>query len=448
MTTSHGAPQRAPLLHLADRVLNRPLLLHPDKALVISDVLAGRIGIEAPTMTPEASRFYGTRRKPDGAPGILVVDEGVAIITIEGSLVNRGAWVGASSGLTSYEGIAAQLTEAAARDDIKAVILDVDSPGGEAGGTPNLGAQVRALRDHKPVVAVVNDMAASAAYWIASQASEIVVSETGAVGSIGVIAMHVNRAGEMVQRGLSATIVKAGAHKADGHPFGPLSEDVRADWQSTIDTLYGLFCRAVGEGRGEKLTADAARATEARVLYGRAAIKAGLADKIGSFEATLAELKRRRPARANTTGKGTRMSVDTENTISAEAHASALTAARAEGKTEGEKAGASTERARIKAILTCEAAAERPTLARTMALDTDMTADAAGTILAAAAKETGGAPAAGAALAQREAAAPQIGGDGGQGSGVYVDAKGSANAAAEAQARQNRVVEKLNAQRK
>lgn len=429
--TTENAGRSAPLLHLADRVLNRPLLLHPEKALVIADVLAGRIGIEAPALTPEASRFYGTREKPDGRGGFLRVDGGVAMITIEGSLVNRGAWIGASSGLTSYEGISAQLTEATEREDVTSVILDLDSPGGEAGGTPNLGAQVRALRDKKPVMAVVNDMACSAAYWIASQASEIVVSETSAVGSIGVISLHVNRAGELAQKGLAPTLIMAGAHKADGHPFGPLPEDVKADWQATIDALYGLFCNAVAGGRGEKLTAAAARETEARVFYGRAAIKAGLADRVGSFEATLAALKRRRPARAATTsptGKGTRMSAENETTtITAEAHAAAVT--------EATKAGATAERARIKSILTCDAAADRPKLASQVALESDLSPDAAAAIIGAAAPENGTGIK---SLAERSKESPEPGADlGTSGAGA------SAATAEDAEARRKRVVAKV-----
>lgn len=377
---------RAPLLHIADLVLNRPLLLTPDKALVIADVLAGRIGIESPLMVPEASRFYGRRQaRPDGGDSYLRVDEGVAIITIDGSLVNRGAWIGASSGLTSYEGLSAQLAEVAQRDDVKALILDVNSPGGEAGGVHSLGVQLRALRETKCVVAVVNDTACSGAYWIAAQASEIVISETSSVGSIGVIVLHLNRAGELAQKGIAPTLVMSGDHKADGHSLGPLPEAVKAEWKSTIDAMRSMFAAEVAAGRGEKLTAAAALETEARIFYGRAAIKAGLADKVGTFEAALADLKRRRPLRAaatttQPTGKGTRMSAENENTITAEAHATAVT--------EATKAGATAERGRIKAIMTCEAAAERPALARQIALETDLAPEAAATILGATAVET------------------------------------------------------------
>ncbi|WP_052512863.1 S49 family peptidase [Paracoccus sanguinis] len=285
--------------HLAERVLNRPLLIHPDKALIIADALAGRIGLAdgavLDAMTPDASRFYGTRVSGDGGVALTPRTDGVAIITIAGSLVNRGAWVGANSGLVSYEGIAAQVAEAQADRSITSVILDIDSGGGEAGGITSLGQAIAALAATKRTVAVVNDTACSAAYWIASQANEIVVSETSAVGSIGVVSLHVDRSGEMAEMGWVPTLIHAGAHKVDGHPFGALPDDVRASWQASIDGLYATFCDAVGRGRGARLDAAGARATEARVLYGREAIAAGLADRLGTFAEVLADLKPRAP---------------------------------------------------------------------------------------------------------------------------------------------------------
>lgn len=273
-------------------MLNRPLVIHPAKAAIVADVLAGRIGIAAPdlgALSPEANRFAG-RARTAASPRVA---SGVAVISIVGSLVNRGAWVGAYSGLVSYEGISAQLREAAADPSVHSVVLDIDSGGGEAGGITAVVAQIKALAGKKRVVAVVNDTAASGGYWIASAADEIVVSETSMVGSIGVVVLHVNRAGEMQQRGLEPTFIFSGTHKIDGHPFGPLSDTVRADVQQAIGTLYGQFCAGVAAGRGKRLTAQAARATEARVFHGQAAIMAGLADRLGTFEGVLAELQAR-----------------------------------------------------------------------------------------------------------------------------------------------------------
>jgi len=118
------------LAQIASRVLNRPLLLHPDKADLILHVLQGRIGIEPiGTAGLDANRFIGAHRRENGSIGSMRVQDGVAILPIVGSLVNRGAWIGAHSGLVSYEGIAAQLREAEADADVRAIVLDIDSPG-------------------------------------------------------------------------------------------------------------------------------------------------------------------------------------------------------------------------------------------------------------------------------------------------------------------------------
>lgn len=296
------------LAHIADRVLNTPLLLLPSKAETILAVLAGRIGVDA----PEANRFEGdqppARDKdgnvkrnmwgdPIGEP--FKLSNGVGIITITGSLVNRGAWVGASSGLTSYEGIQFQLKRAAESADVKSILLDLHSPGGEAVGAFETAALVRQVAAQKPVTALVAGMAASAAYAIASGASEIVTTETGVSGSIGVVLLHADYSRKLANEGISPTLIFAGAHKVDGHPFGPLPDGVHADLQAEVDAFYEAFLKTVAAGRGASLTIDMARATEARTMIGQAAVDAGLADRIGTFESVLADLTR--GARRNST---------------------------------------------------------------------------------------------------------------------------------------------------
>jgi signal peptide peptidase SppA len=287
------------LVHLADRVLNRPLLITPDKAAVILSVLAGRLGV----LDVEASRFVGDDTARDETGTVLRDDDGyprqlpyrrtasgVGIVTVTGSLVNRGAWVGARSGLTSYEGVRHQIQSAAADPQVRSIILDLHSPGGEAVGAFETAAVVREAARSKPVTAVVNGMAASAAYAIASGAAEIVATESGVVGSIGVVLLHADYSRALEAEGIAPTLIFAGAHKVDGNPFEPLSAAVRSDLQAEVDAIYGQFLRTVASGRGGRLTADAARATEARTFIGADAVAAGLADRVGSFEDVLADL--------------------------------------------------------------------------------------------------------------------------------------------------------------
>lgn len=270
------------LVHLADRVLNRPLLIHPGKAEVILQVLASRIDVSPAALGPDASRFVGSYKYSDsGVP--YRVENGVGVLTIDGSLVNRGAWIGANSGLVSYEGIGAQLDAFMLDPKVDAVVLDLNSPGGEATGMFGLADKVRGYRGRKPIVASVNDVAASAAYGIAAQADRIVVSQSSIVGSIGVVLLHVDRSKELANKGQTATLIYAGDHKVDGHPFAPLSDSVKADIQREVDSIYGLFVGSVGDGR-PALGAKGARATQARVFMGADAVANGLADVQGSLD--------------------------------------------------------------------------------------------------------------------------------------------------------------------
>lgn len=401
------APKGPSLAHIADRLLNRPLLIHPMKAELILHVLEGRIPLGDATLaplSPDASRFSGEM----SASRTFRIEGGVAIISVVGSLVNRGAWIGAYSGTTSYEGLAKQVGDAAADPKVKAIILDLDSPGGEATGMFTLAAKVAEVAKVKPVVAVVNDMAASAAYGIASQATEIVVTPTSVVGSIGVVLTHLDRSGELQSKGIKPTLIYAGSHKVDGNPFGPLSDAVKADLQMEVAKFYDQFVGLVAQGRGDRLTEQGARATEARVFIGQDAIDRGLADRMASFDAVLASLQSSKPGGFVGPKSGGRRMADDTNTVTQEAHVAAVNTARAEGETAGRKAGSTEATARIAAILGSEAAKDKPKLAMSIALETDMSAEAAVKVLAAGSPEV---PAASAVqtIEQRAAGMPEAG---------------------------------------
>lgn len=348
------------LIHIADRVLNRPLLITRDKAQVILSVLAGRIGVNS----PEASRFEGDNLERDENGNVVTtvnawgnrvakrkpynVSNGVGIITITGSLVNRGAWVGANSGLTSYEGVGHQLKAAAADPDVQTVILDLHSPGGEATGAFEAAALVRELASQKKTIAVVNGMACSACYAIASGATEIVTTETGVSGSIGVVLLHADFSRQLDREGITPTLIHAGAHKVDGNPFEPLSSEIRDDLQAEVNSFYDAFLSAVAKGRGNRLPTAAARKTEARTFIGKAAVAAGIADRVGTFESVLAELSRAPGGRSTVQKRRTSMdtteqpALDANAGISKAEHDKAVKAAADAARAEGAKAA--TER--------------------------------------------------------------------------------------------------------
>jgi len=266
------------LPHLATRFYNTPLLIQRAKLDVILAVLGDRVGWPGPNAEVP---IPATRPVSASTPGI-------ALILVHGSLVRRGLGVDAASGLTSYADIARQLDLALADPTVQGILLDVDSPGGEAGGVFELGERVRAAHAVKPVWAIAADSAFSAAYAIACGASRLVVSRTGGVGSIGVIALHVDQSVRDAQDGYRFTAIFAGDRKNDFSPHAPLSDTAAVRLQAEVDRLYGLFVRHVATMRG--LSEDTVRATEAGLFFGPEAVQAGLADAEASLETTLLEL--------------------------------------------------------------------------------------------------------------------------------------------------------------
>ena len=282
---------------IAQRAFNTPLMVDPAKALAFLSGLGPRITgqeitfqgmeVEATDQTaaslPARASLFGNdlaqRHQRNGTQPFAVVD-GIAVIEIAGTLVHRGAWIGQSSGLTSYEGIAAQLQAALADPGVRGIALDIDSFGGEVAGAFDLADRIRAARLQKPVQAFVAEHALSAGYVLASQADHIILPRTGAVGSIGVVALHTDMSGALDQKGIAVTLIHAGAHKVDANPYQPLPEAVHDQMQRELEVVRFLFAETVAAGRGDRLTQVAALATEAAVFRGADAIAAGLADDL------------------------------------------------------------------------------------------------------------------------------------------------------------------------
>jgi signal peptide peptidase SppA len=267
------------LVHLASRVYGTPLLIARAKLDTLLAVLGPRIGLAPieltlPAIVPTAS---------ESAPTL----PGIAVIPIHGTLVRRTVGLEAESGLTSYTRIAADIDAALANPAVAGILLDIDSPGGEAGGVFELGARIRAANAVKPVWAHAGDSAFSAGYAIACAARRVTLARTGGVGSIGVIALHIDQSVRNAQNGLSVTALYAGAHKNDATPHAPLTPQATDALQSEIDRLYTLFVDHVAAMRS--LDAGAVRATEAALFFGEDAVAAELADGVASFDAVLAD---------------------------------------------------------------------------------------------------------------------------------------------------------------
>jgi signal peptide peptidase SppA len=344
---------------------------------------------------------------------------GVAVIPVHGTLINR---FGSSWGfITGYNFIRTQLNAAKADPDVELIVLDVNSYGGEAAGCFELSDDIYAARQEKPILAVIDSNCYSAAYAIGSAATKVVLTPSGGAGSIGVVAMHISFEKMLDEAGIEVTFIYSGAHKVDGNPYEKLPAEVKAHVQEGVDKSREKFVATVARNRG--LDALAVRDTEAQIYRADDALALGLIDAIQppsqAVAAFFSELSGSDQPEENDPMSDNANQPGAAQTAAAPANNDALVqTARSEGITEG----ANAERARTKAILTCEEAAGKSKLANELAFNTNLTPEQAKGILAAAATETAAAApaaAAPAASAFHEAMNgsqnPNVGGDGGEG---------------------------------
>lgn len=225
----------------------------------------------------------------------------VAVIPLKGVLRPQVSLLallfGMGSGLNRFRD---NLTQAAADDDIGAIIMDVDSPGGLTDQIPETAALIRGAREKKPVIAVANTLAASAAYWLASQADEVVVTPSGEVGSIGVYMEHADISASLEAQGIKPTLISAGKYKIEGNPYEALDDDALEFMQQGVDDMYDLFVSDVARGRDASVTEVRNGYGEGRVLTAKRAVSAKLADRIDTLDATISRVAGkpgRRPSR-------------------------------------------------------------------------------------------------------------------------------------------------------
>lgn len=289
--------------HIASRAFGRPLLLHPGRGLTwlsaFGRMLHDRQFAEARPPRAMAMDDDDRERGPVYASlpvGFVERDyrksfaqvRDVAVLQVDGVLVNSLGTVDPWCGMTGYDGLRTQLAAALGDPAIKAIALVCESPGGEVTGCFDLANQIREAREIKPIWAIVDGMACSAAYALACGAGRITCSSVGYTGSIGVIAGHADFSKALDEAGIKVTLIFAGAHKADGNEYAPLPDSVKADFQAEIDAIYDQFVPLVSAGRG--LDDKAVRATEARSYLAARALDLNLCDVVMSPTDALLEL--------------------------------------------------------------------------------------------------------------------------------------------------------------
>ncbi|WP_265023138.1 S49 family peptidase [Wolbachia endosymbiont (group B) of Ischnura elegans] len=204
--------------------------------------------------------------------------EKTAVIAIHGILTKKPGAFDDFLGMTSYEKIQEEIEEALSNKDIETILLDIDSPGGEVNGIFDLADFIYESRAKKRIIAIANDDAYSAAYAIASSAEKVFVSRTSGVGSIGVIASHIDQSGFDEKQGIKYTTVFAGSRKNDLNPHEPMTSESLESLQKEVDRLYEMFVQLIARNRG--LSIEKIRSTEAGLYFGKNAVDIGFADGI------------------------------------------------------------------------------------------------------------------------------------------------------------------------
>jgi signal peptide peptidase SppA len=250
----------------------RRLLDDPSESLAGFGRLRAIVELHAHQPEPKAAAPGGPRRGGN-----------VAVIPVLGLLTQRGDSID-SQRTTSVAAIADTIRSYATDQSVDAIVLEFDSPGGSTYGIAEAAAVIREARAIKPVVASANSIAGSGAYWLASQADEVIVTPSGLVGSIGVYVAHVDESKAADAAGKRVEYVSAGKYKLEGNPHGPLSDEARGYAQAVIDKIYGMFTQDVARGRGVGVDAVREGFGQGRMVLAKQAVEQGMANSVGTID--------------------------------------------------------------------------------------------------------------------------------------------------------------------
>ena len=269
------------------RLSRFPWAILPEKFAVIAELMRERAAghkVSDEEIVARLGSDYDAERptsRQDGA---------IAVIPVHGTIAHRADSFEASSGGTSTELIGKFLRQAVADESVKGILLDFASPGGSVEGVPEIAAQIAKAATVKPVVAHVNALAASAGYWLASQATEIVATPSGMVGSIGVFLLMIDESEALAKEGIKVNAISAGDYKLEGAFWEPLSDEARAHFQSQVDAVYRDFLGAVAKGRGVSVADVKKNYGQGRVFDAKEALSRGMIDRIGTMDETLGRM--------------------------------------------------------------------------------------------------------------------------------------------------------------
>lgn len=263
-------------------ILNSIWLIQPEKLHSMLEVLklrnAGQIVDGSEKYA--ADKFESKRQKS------------VGVIPLSGIITQKANMISRFSGGTSTELFKSEFVSFLNNDEIGAIVIDIDSPGGSTYGIKELSDTIYNSRGRKPIYAIANSLAASAAYWIASAADKLYVTPGGEVGSVGVYTIHTDFSAADEKEGIKTTIIRAGKHKVEANPHEPLTDDIRAEIQKRIDDIYGDFVSDLDRNRGKNTLASTGLYGEGKVYGAREAVKIGMVDGVKTYDELIDELVR------------------------------------------------------------------------------------------------------------------------------------------------------------
>lgn len=280
------------IVHILRAVAATPWAIQAEKLEAMLEVLelrAAGVGFSAEEIQARIGEPRSASFQRAGA---------VAIVPIRGVLAQHGGLIEESSGMSSMDSIGAMFDQAMADPEVGSIVFDVDSPGGSVYGAEELSAKIASGRGQKRIIAVANSLMASAAYWIASGADEIVASPSADTGSIGVYGVHIDTSKMDETDGLKREVISAGKFKAEALPGMPLSDEAREAFQAKVNEAYDMFTARVAKNRGVTPAAVRSGYGEGRALGAKKAKEAGLIDRIDTLENVVAKLLPRSPRAA------------------------------------------------------------------------------------------------------------------------------------------------------
>ena len=274
---------------IATELFNRPLLVEASRLDAMAAYVLSRKGFDITVPDqPKPMAFSGSDTAVWNDNGYYI-DGGVAIIDMIGTMVHRGGFMQALSGITSYSKISRRFQRAMNDSQVNAIFINADTPGGSVNGAFDLSDLIYESRDVKPVYTLAVDCLCSAGILIGSSAEKVYATQTGQIGSIGVVMKHMDISKWNAKTGINSTYIYAGDRKIDGHPDAPLSKEVMALFQVEVQKLYSMFTSVMG--RNIDLTEQEVIDTQAAVYLGSDAVDIGLAVEITTSDKLLEEMK-------------------------------------------------------------------------------------------------------------------------------------------------------------